>query len=750
MFEHLARRIVLTAGIVAMLAAFQPFFAQQRRTAVPAKKRNVSAPETAEQKRRKETFLAVIATLAVNYFDPRYDNLYWIRLKNDYQSRVNAVRSDTELHDLLSEMIAKLNVSHLMIIPPEVTRAIESARIEAKAREAERKKSRNDEIVPPGPDDLEDDELSEYGIGAELRLIDGKFVIARFSPNSSAEKAGLKTGFVIERINGVVLSDILRRIANSTENAKPLLRTLAGQISTWFLNGDKDTAVNITYLDENDAAKELTIKREKLYTEWIKIANTLPERPLTFESRSLNEDVGYIHFNYFALPVVAKFCDAIGTMKGKKALVLDLRGNYGGVLATMSGLAGMLSPKNIALGTARYRTGDEIMSAESKAKHFDGKIVILTDDQSISAAEVFAAALRDNDLAVVVGTKTAGAALPSLSIELPTGAILQYPIADFRSPQGNLLEGAGLTPDVEVPLVRKDLLAGGDTQLNAALSLIQSDRYSAILEQHRKKRAALAASMGDRPPPPPPPRSISGPIKQQNVPVQSVRDNTAPPEPKEKKDSRAVKVIDDLLTAIGGREAVRSLNTYEVHGRTDLLMKGARNSFQLSIFRDGPNLYSEVLNSAVSGEIREVFNNGKHFVQTDYGMTKEMPPFVDVVENDIFSAFRSLAEDNYFSTLNYSGIFDREGRKVHVLDGITKDGMLVALAIDTETDLLASFTGSYYGLSFNDYNEVGRLKLPFSITRQGLMSIELDEVAVGKKADPKIFTAKTQCFDIAD
>jgi carboxyl-terminal processing protease len=74
--------------------------------------------------------------------------------------------------------------------------------------------------------------------------------------------------------------------------------------------------------------------------------------------------------------------------------------------------------------------------------------------------------------AVVVGERTMGAALPSVFSKLPTGAVFQYAIADFRTPNGVLIEGLGVTPDLEVKLSRRGLLDGHDLQLEAAISII--------------------------------------------------------------------------------------------------------------------------------------------------------------------------------------------------------------------------------------------------------------------------------------
>jgi carboxyl-terminal processing protease len=104
---------------------------------------------------------------------------------------------------------------------------------------------------------------------------------------------------------------------------------------------------------------------------------------------------------------------------------------------------------------------------------YKGKVVILIDGRSASTSEIFAAGLQEIGRAKVVGERSAGAALPSVFEKLPTGAVFQYAIGDFKSPEGTLIEGRGVAPDLEVKLTRKELLRSRDPQLEAALAQIQ-------------------------------------------------------------------------------------------------------------------------------------------------------------------------------------------------------------------------------------------------------------------------------------
>jgi carboxyl-terminal processing protease len=104
-----------------------------------------------------------------------------------------------------------------------------------------------------------------------------------------------------------------------------------------------------------------------------------------------------------------------------------------------------------------------------QANPYPGPVVILIDGLSGSTSEVFASGMQEMGRAVVVGERSAGAALPSFFQKLPTGALFEFAIADFKTPKGVLIEGRGVIPDVEVKLDRASLLAGRDAQLDAAV-----------------------------------------------------------------------------------------------------------------------------------------------------------------------------------------------------------------------------------------------------------------------------------------
>jgi carboxyl-terminal processing protease len=735
--------LILLALIIWIFALNENSLAQRRnppRRIVTVRSQNPISLSP-ELQRRVEAFNMVWETLDRNYFDQTFSGLNWNSIKKEYEPKVLKTTSDKQLHDILEEMINRLNRSHFAIIPPEIYQAIERTKAEIKAKEIAKRKDEGEAETPTDKDVKEDDSFDEadyatFGIGVEMRLIDNRFVITRIEKGSAAELKGLKIGYIIQKVNDVSLDGLL--LNPELAKLKNIKRQLPEQIIQWVLNGEEDTSVMLTFLDETDKPKELEIRRERLKSEAISLGANYPEQQLKYETLSLNDEVGYIRFNLFALPVVEKFCNSLTQLKDKKAIVVDLRGNSGGLLATMVGLSGMLTDQSIDLGTSIYKVGSSNMIGNSKPKNFKGRLVFLVNDQTISAAEVFAAALQENNRALIVGEKTAGEALPAITIELPTGAVLLYPIANYKTRNGNFLEGRGVQPNFVVALDRKSLLEGKDAQLETALKIIKEDKDF-------PKAAALPTSFSVAPPPAANPK-----IKVlAEVTVKGVPPPPPPPKVEEKfvKDEKSLKVVSEFITAIGGEEALNKISSYSLNGNAELGVKGSKQEFEFSSLRQKPDKYSEFLSSETAGEIREIYNGKKYLLQTDYGIDRELPNESDTAQIEILSPINNLADKNYFKSLTYNGIFDRKGRKAHVISGKTSDGANIALAFDVETKHLVSYIASYSGISFDNYRKVGDVMLPFTIERENVMTIKLDEIKLNTLLDESKFNKKEQCFD---
>jgi len=174
---------------------------------------------------------------------------------------------------------------------------------------------------------------------------------------------------------------------------------------------------------------------------------------------------------------MASFQQTVENCKPCEGLIIDLRGNPGGIGGMAMGMAGFLVDKpNQRLGTMYMRDTTLNFVVNPRAQVFKGAVAVLVDACSASTSEIFAGGLKDLGRARVFGTHTAAAALPSAFERLPNGDGFQYALANYISEGGQPLEGLGVTPDVEVRLTRSALLAGHDPVLDAAFDWIRRQK----------------------------------------------------------------------------------------------------------------------------------------------------------------------------------------------------------------------------------------------------------------------------------
>jgi len=189
--------------------------------------------------------------------------------------------------------------------------------------------------------------------------------------------------------------------------------------------------------------------------------------------------VEYVGFNMFLdlVHLMANYGDAVSSCLKCEGLIIDLRGNPGGIGGMAMGMAGYLVDKpDQKLGTMQLRDTAIKFVINPRPEVFKGPVAILVDGSSASTSEIFAGGLKDLGRARIFGTRTAAAALPSIIEKLPNGDGFQYAVANYISEGGQALEANGVTPDVEVKLTRKSLLAGHDPVVDAAVDWIKKQR----------------------------------------------------------------------------------------------------------------------------------------------------------------------------------------------------------------------------------------------------------------------------------
>jgi len=254
----------------------------------------------------------------------------------------------------------------------------------------------------------------EYtGIGAMINRKDGRLIIVEPYKNFPADKAGLKAGDEIIQIGDVNLVDF-------KEDAGTLLR------------GAKNTKVDIKY------------KRQgKLLTTQI-ILDEVDVKAVPFFSLLSDKTTGYIVLTQFNAKASFEVKEALMKLKGEGAnkIILDLRGNPGGLLHEAVNICNLFVPQNEVIVTTKSKTDKHNNTYKTQKNPIDLEIplVVLVDGKSASASEIVAGALQDLDRAVIVGTRSFGKGLVQRPLDLTYGTQVKVTISRYYTPSGRCIQ----------------------------------------------------------------------------------------------------------------------------------------------------------------------------------------------------------------------------------------------------------------------------------------------------------------------
>src|SRR5712691_6988980 len=197
--------------------------------------------------------------------------------------------------------------------------------------------------------------------------------------------------------------------------------------------------------------------------------------PSIFKSELLDGGVGYIRLYQFVDGTGRDVRNAMTRLLagGMRVLVLDLRGNSGGYLHELDSVLNALLPSGVPVYTEMLQGGEVQVVRTTRTPLLQPSIpvVLMVDEGSASAAELLAAAIKENHRGVLVGAKTSGAVEASVMIDLSDGSALSVTSFRLATGRGVRLEGAGIEPDVATALTVEDLEAGQDRQLTTAVRL---------------------------------------------------------------------------------------------------------------------------------------------------------------------------------------------------------------------------------------------------------------------------------------
>ncbi len=395
---------------------------------------------------RIRTFETIWSRVKTRHWDARKVGANWDAVRKAYRPRVEKEQSNAAFYTLMQQMVGELGQSHFGVIPPEADVAADAQSV-------------------------------THGTGwhgMHIRNVYNEPVIVEVERDSPAAQAGVKAGWVIEKVGDTAVRERLKKIFTVKARAgmtNVMFATAAGQMT----KGPVGTAIKYTFRDASDKLVELDITCIQTPGETASFGN-LTDVPTTLQTTVIEGDILVIRFNIWLLtPLMAQIREAILGHPDAKGMIIDLRGNPGGVGMMASGLAGMFMPKGknkLSLGDMNMRTSQLHFAINPQPPFYRGPIAVLIDEMSLSTSEVFAGGMQDIRRAVIVGRTTGGMVLPSNIESLDGGLKFQYAIADFKTPKGVLLEARGVIPDVPVRLTRQSLNGEQDPMITAAVKAL--------------------------------------------------------------------------------------------------------------------------------------------------------------------------------------------------------------------------------------------------------------------------------------
>ena len=286
------------------------------------------------------------------------------------------------------------------------------------------------------------------GIGAEIsQLENGDVIIYSTFENSPAQKAGLKTGDVIKKVDG-----------NSVEGKN------SSEVSTMIKESKKEK-IKITILRDN---KEMEVE--------LSLSNITLDSVTHEILESNNQKVGYITISIFAANTYNQFKDTINNLKKEKIdkIIIDVRNNSGGYLDAVTDMMELFLKKDkIIYQLEEKGEKKKIKDETNESQDFD--VVVLINEYSASASEILAAAFQESYGAKIVGVNSYGKGTVQQTKTLETGGMLKYTTQKWLTPNGNWINDTGIKPDEKIEQNEEyylDPTNEKDLQLQKALEMI--------------------------------------------------------------------------------------------------------------------------------------------------------------------------------------------------------------------------------------------------------------------------------------
>lgn len=405
--------------------------------------------------KRQRIYKIIMLMMVTAFITSILTTMYIVKIKENSQSTginsgatsiLNGLTNESNLTKSLKSIEKLVKSKYLNVSDIDETKAIDGA-IEGYID------SLGDEYTEYIPAD----EMEEYtesvmgnfvGIGIYMVKNTEKNLVQVLSPirESPAEKAGIKAGDLIVKVNGVEYTgDQMTEMANTIKGEE------GSKVTLEILRGEQVLTFEVT--------------REKV--------NTNP-----VYSEKLENNIGYLEISSFDEGVAEDFKAKYLSLKeqGIKGLVIDLRDNGGGLVNEALKIVDYIVPKNQTILITVDKDGKEEVTKSEEDKLIEEPVVVLVNSSSASASEIMAGALKDLNAAQIIGTKTYGKGVIQQLLTLSNGAGLKITVEEYYTPNKTKINKVGITPDYEVVLetsVTRVPTDANDTQLNKAKEILK-------------------------------------------------------------------------------------------------------------------------------------------------------------------------------------------------------------------------------------------------------------------------------------
>jgi carboxyl-terminal processing protease len=375
-------------------------------------------------------------TIEDRYYDPKFHGIDWQAKRATYRPAAARAANTLEFYDVLRQMIASLRDAHTRVYSPDEKFDWWSPRF--------------------------------VTVGLTVREVEGAPTVIQVEGGTAASRTDIRQGDVIVSVDDVPVAEfVAQRMRNLglVDEGNIRHRVIAN-----LFDGPAGSSVRIRWITRHGKQKSTVLQRY-----W-------SQRNLGFNNQRKGK-IALLRLDAFTQSVALEFSKNLpDVLDGAQGIVLDLRGNGGGDAEAMADVASLFLDEGTNLGRFADRSGASF-ELQTFAKRLWRNstwapiklpLVVLTSENTSSAAEILAAALQTKGRAQVIGSGTCGCVLAIRSRHaLPDGGVLDVSEFDYKTASGVRLEGAGIKPDTLSALTRADIYSRHDRALERAIDLLE-------------------------------------------------------------------------------------------------------------------------------------------------------------------------------------------------------------------------------------------------------------------------------------